>query len=329
MSQEFRRLLLDWYARLRRDLPWRHTSDPYGIWVSEIMLQQTRVAAVIPYYERFLSRFPTIESLAAAGESELLAAWSGLGYYSRVRNMHKAAVAMAGEFPRTYDEVRALPGVGDYTAAAIASIAYGLPHAAADGNVFRVLARITNDSGDIATPAVRKRIAAVAERLLDRAHPGEFNQAMMELGATVCLPRDPQCLLCPVQSLCAAYSAGTQSRIPVKGRKAETVRLTRTVYVVEQRSEFLLWQRPAASRKLAGFWELPEPEHLVNPPCGTSVGCFRHSITNHNYTFEVRTAGAAECRPEITHTWLSAADLKSAPVSTTAKKAFRIYHSAR
>src|SRR5436853_2803564 len=184
-------LLLAWYRKSHRDLPWRGTTDPYRIWVSEIMLQQTRAVAVIPYYERFLARFPTVATLAAAPEQDVLALWAGLGYYSRARNLRRAAQAIvaAGGFPRDYDAIRALPGIGDYTAAAVASIAFSLPHAVLDGNVMRVVARVENEGADIGTVRTRERFRAVAQEWLVPDDPGHFNQALMELGATVCLPR--------------------------------------------------------------------------------------------------------------------------------------------
>jgi A/G-specific adenine glycosylase len=324
MTDDFRRLLNEWYERAARDLPWRRTRDPYAIWVSEIMLQQTRVAAVIPFYERFLERFPTIESLAGARETDILSAWAGLGYYSRVRNMHRAACAMRGVFPANYPEIRALPGIGDYTAAAVASIAFGLPHAAVDGNVLRVLARITNNASDINAPATKKRIACFADRLLDPACPGNFNQAMMELGATVCLPRGPQCLVCPVQSLCEGRKAGMQDRLPVKAGRSRIIRLTRIVYIVERDKSVLFWQRPPGSPKLGGFWELPEPEHLAEPPHGETVGRFRHSITTHSYTFEVRVARDVRCREGLVCSWLTRRQIAGSPISTTARKALHV-----
>src|SRR5215471_3020516 len=176
-------LLIEWYKRGHRDLPWRRTTDPYRIWVSEIMLQQTRAQAVIPYYQRFLQRFPTVEALGAASEHDVLALWSGLGYYSRARNLRKAAIAIhaAGGFPRDYDAIRALPGIGDYTAAAVASIAYGLPHAVVDGNVLRVVSRVENDASDIGALRTRDRFRATAQEWLNGAEPGRFNQALMEL----------------------------------------------------------------------------------------------------------------------------------------------------
>src|SRR5579862_6586746 len=194
--------LLAWYDARHRDLPWRSTTDPYRIWVSEVMLQQTRAEAVIPYYERFLERFPNAAALAVASEQEVLAWWSGLGYYSRARHLHKAARLVADGFPKTYETIRELPGVGDYTAAAIGSIAFGLPHAVVDGNVLRVVARIENDAADIAAPRTRERFRTVAQNWLEQAPAdsfGAFNQALMELGATICLPRNPACTTCPVR----------------------------------------------------------------------------------------------------------------------------------
>jgi A/G-specific adenine glycosylase len=224
---EISRRLLAWYRRGRRDLPWRRTSDPYRIWVSEIMLQQTRAQAAIPYFERFLERFPTVEALAAAGEEEVLALWSGLGYYSRARHLLHGAqrVAAAGAFPGDYESIRALPGVGDYTAAAVASIAFGLPYAVVDGNVLRVVARMENDAAETGSARTRERFRSIAQEWMDARNPGAFNQALMELGATVCLPRNPLCPACPLESLCAARAAGTAAGLPVKLRKREPVRI--------------------------------------------------------------------------------------------------------
>src|SRR5712692_12103459 len=198
----FRRQLLGWFRQFQRDLPWRHTKDPYRIWLSEIMLQQTRVAAAIPYYERFLLRFPDVHSLAAAPEEEVLRLWSGLGYYSRARNSQKAAQLIVakhgGEFPSRLEAVIALPGIGNYTAAAILSIAFGEKHAVLDGNVARVLARLGAIQGDLREQQRWQELQKNADRLLEPKSPGDWNQAVMELGATLCTPKSPQCLLCPV-----------------------------------------------------------------------------------------------------------------------------------
>ncbi len=234
--QQFRRDLLGWFAVHQRTLPWRETRDPYRIWVSEIMLQQTRVAAVIPYYQRFLGRFPDFRALASASEPELLGHWAGLGYYYRARNMQQAARLMQdrGSFPATYQDIRDLPGVGDYTAAAISSIAFDLPHAALDGNVLRVLSRVLEERTNIASGPGRRRFAALAQRMLDSERPGAFNQAMMELGATVCLPKNPQCLLCPVAKFCRARASGMQNELPVKAVRTAMVQERRAVFWIER-----------------------------------------------------------------------------------------------
>ena len=326
MNSSFRKKLLTWYARAARDLPWRRTSDPYAIWVSEVMLQQTRVQAVIPYFERFLAKFPAVEALAAAPEQELLAAWAGLGYYSRARNLQEAArrIAAAGVFPDTFEEIRALPGIGDYTAAAVASIAFALPHAALDGNVARVLARVTAEPENIKSPAARKRLQAAASKRMDRRSPGEFNQAMMELGATICLPRGSKCMLCPIAQLCEARASGRQDEFPILRKPESRTRVARTVLIVEKNGRLLLWQRAADDRRLAGFWELPEGLDGLQ---GQPVGRFRHSIVNHDYTFEVRTASLS--RAPKGHRWWPENRLGGIPLSTTARKAIACWQAVR
>src|SRR5581483_416800 len=209
------------------------------------MLQQTHVAAVLPFYRRFLERFPTVHALAAAPESDVLQYWAGLGYYSRARNLHAAAkrIAERGAFPSTHDEIRELPGVGDYTAAAIASIAFNLPHAVLDGNVARVLARLTADPGDIRSTPVRAQLRAVADGLLDREHPGDFNQALMELGATVCLPGEPKCDRCPVARLCDARAAGRQNELPILTPKIRFSVTDITLLIIRSVAGLLLSRR--------------------------------------------------------------------------------------
>ncbi len=317
-------LLLDWYSRGHRDLPWRRSQDPYRIWVSEIMLQQTRAQAVIPYYERFLARFPTLGSLAAAREEEVLALWAGLGYYSRARNLRRAAqqLGAAEEFPRDYDGIRALPGIGDYTAAAIASLAFDLPHAVLDGNVLRVVARMENDSADIAAPRTRDRFRAVAQSWLDPRHPGAFNQALMELGATVCLPRNPLCLLCPLAVRCQARAAGTASHLPVKLRRTEPVQIAATLLVIRKGERVLLRQLHASARRMAGFWDLPAPEDLPKARIGRQLGEFRHTITHHHYVFTVLSARAVASVTGFE--WFETARLAEIPLSTTARKALKL-----
>ncbi len=316
--------LLAWYRRSRRPLPWRGTRDPYRIWISEVMLQQTRVAAVLPYYERFLARFPDVAALASAPEPELLAAWSGLGYYSRARNLQRAArqIVARGGFPRDYDSIRALPGVGAYTAAAIASIAFGLPRAVLDGNVARVLARLANDHGDIRSGAVRRRLEESARALLDARRPGDFNQALMELGATVCLPRAPRCESCPLNAHCLARQENTAGRLPVSSGRAPAIREERALAVVRGPRGLLLRQRGAGEARLAGFWELPEASELGNPALTRKLGEFRHSIVNRNYAISVWEATLR--RAPRGFRWVAERELERLPLSTAARKALRL-----
>jgi A/G-specific adenine glycosylase len=318
--EKIRGALGQWYGEVRRDLPWRRTRDPYRIWVSEIMLQQTRVVAAAPYYERFLARFPDAAALARAPESEVLSAWAGLGYYSRARNLHAAAkrIAEAGRFPEDYDAIRALPGVGEYTAAAVASIAFGLPYAVLDGNVMRVLARLANDDGDIRSGPVRLRLKALATELLNRERPGDFNQAVMELGATVCLPKEPNCLLCPVAAWCQAHRHGSERRVPVKSPGTEAVRVELVLLAVRRQEQYLLWRRPAGSGRMAGFWELPEPAQLPGSRVGARLGSFRHTITHHLYTVTVFEAETRHV-PEGLE-WVPERGLARIPLSTLARK---------
>src|SRR5512137_2692101 len=213
-----RRRLLEWYQRQRRPLPWRETHDPYRIWVSEVMLQQTQVKTALPYYRRFLRQFPTLRKLAGADLGDVLKRWEGLGYYARARNLHRAAGMLAagsgGRIPDRWDDFRALPGVGDYISAAVLSIAFDRPHAVVDGNVKRVLARLLAMAAPTNQTASHKIFQAEADRLLDRRHPGDFNQALMELGALVCAPTSPSCTLCPLIRCCAAHRGGTVARYP-------------------------------------------------------------------------------------------------------------------
>jgi A/G-specific adenine glycosylase len=316
--------LVDWYRRGHRDLPWRRTQDPYRIWVSEIMLQQTRAQAVIPYYQRFLDRFPTLESLAAAAEQDVLALWAGLGYYSRARNLRRAAQLMveAGGFPREYAAIRELPGIGDYTAAAVGSIAFDLPHAVVDGNVLRVVARLENDAADIGAPRTRERFRTMVQEWMGRSEPGVFNQALMELGATICLPAHPLCRKCPVARKCRALSAGTVGQLPVKLRKKEPVAIAAVLLLVRRGERVLLRQKEAGARRMAGFWELPAPEELHGARTGKSWGEFRHTITHHRYTFTVRSATVRTIGVDFR--WFSAAELADIPLSTTARKALKL-----
>ena len=251
-----RKKLLTWFAEFRRDLPWRRTKDPYRIWLSEIMLQQTRVAAVIPYYQRFLKHFPNVLALADAPEEEVLRLWAGLGYYSRARNLQKAARQIVAEhnlqFPDTRDEALQLAGIGDYTAAAILSIAYGKQLAVLDGNVARVLARLGAIRGDLRGNGRWQKLQTLADKLLAPQAPGDWNQALMELGATVCTPRSPQCLLCSIAEFCQARKLGLTDCIPQKRKKRDGLEVTLAALVlVDPQDRTLLLPPPVDSRKPA------------------------------------------------------------------------------
>lgn len=261
---ELHERLLAWYRERRRDLPWRRTRDPYAIWVSEVMLQQTRVETVIPYYERFLSRFPTPLALADAAADDVLALWSGLGYYRRARLLQRGAASVAGlggALPSTRDGLREVPGIGPYTAGAIASIAFGEAVGLVDGNVARVLARLFVLEDDMRGPGM-KRAHALADHLVARADPGAWNQALMELGATVCTPRSPSCASCPVAARCGARAAGRQASLPFLSPKAKP-RESRLEAVVARLDEGVLLGRRAGDRLFGGMWEPPLAEGVA------------------------------------------------------------------
>ena len=261
--------LLAWYDQVKRDLPWRHTQNPYAIWLSEIMLQQTRVETVKGYYARFLTLFPTVQALAAAPQQQVLKAWEGLGYYSRARNLKKAAQTVVedfgGVFPDSYDGLRRLAGVGDYTAGAILSIAFGQPVPAVDGNVLRVAARLTGDGRNVLEPKVRADFRCAMAETMPHDRPGDFNQALMDLGAAVCLPGGkPLCAQCPAASFCAARQQGTQALLPVREKKKEKREIPLTVFaMVREDGGAALRQRPDTGL-LAGLWELPYVEGVLD-----------------------------------------------------------------
>ena len=257
----FRQKLLTWYDANKRDLPWRRSKNPYHIWVSEIMLQQTRVDTVIPYYERFLDWFPTVESLADAPEERLLKAWEGLGYYSRVRNMQKAAQQIMsefeGKFPSTYEGISSLKGIGPYTAGAISSIAFNLPQPAVDGNVMRVLARLFEVNHDIGNPSNRKIFQAMMEILIDPDRPGDFNQALMDLGSDIEAPVNPRPEESPVKDFSAAYQHGTMNRYPIKAPKKKPIPIYLKALVVQNSQGQFLLEKNESEKLLAGFWHFP------------------------------------------------------------------------
>ena len=286
----FREKLLAWYDANKRDLPWRRTQDPYKIWISEIMLQQTRVDTVIPYYERFLDWFPTVADLAQAPEEKLLKAWEGLGYYSRVRNMQKAAQQImenhGGVFPSSYEEISKLKGIGPYTAGAIASIAFGLAEPAVDGNVMRVLSRLFEVDYDIGVPTNRKIFQAMMEILIDPARPGDFNQALMDLGSDIESPVNPRPEESPVKEFSAAYQHGTMDRYPIKAPKKKPVPVYLTAFIIKDSQGRYLLEKNEREGLLSGFWHFP----LIEVD-GLSENLGQLSLLNGQ--------GHAEVNPEI------------------------------
>ena len=285
--------LLLWYREHARVLPWRSDPTAYHVWISEIMLQQTRVAAVLDYYRRFLEAAPTLAHLAALSQEQLLKLWQGLGYYSRAKNLQKAALQIMqrhnGVFPNTYEEIHALAGVGDYTAGAISSIAFHLPVPAVDGNVLRVSARICADAGDISTPAMKKKVTKALSEIIPLEAPGDFNQAMMELGATVCLPNGaPLCERCPAAPFCRAFQEGRTGELPVKAPKKARRLEARTVYLLFYQNSVALRRRPDRGL-LAGLWEYPNelsdgedwPSRWgLSPRCLEKSGTGKHIFTH-------------------------------------------------
>lgn len=298
-TERLRAHLLAWYAAVKRDLPWRRTSDPYHIWVSEVMLQQTRVAVVIDRFTAFIERFPTVTSLADADEQDVLALWSGLGYYRRARMLHKAAKFVAenldGVLPRTAEELRKLPGIGGYTAAAIASIACNEPVAVVDGNVERVLCRLAGWEavGARGAAALRRKIEDRAAQFLDPKQPGDFNQAMMELGATVCTPRSPQCLTCPLTLGCATRGEHkTAPRPRMLSREVGHALATRSV---GETCEVLLEQRRATETVMPGMWQLPVLRDVKVPDEDLRM-ILRHAIMQVNYYVRIRSVREKEVK---------------------------------
>ncbi|MCR4963617.1 MAG: A/G-specific adenine glycosylase [Firmicutes bacterium] len=267
-DQKAASILVDWYRQCARDLPWRQNREPYPVWVSEIMLQQTRAEAVRPYFRRFLAALPTVFALAQAEEEQVLKLWEGLGYYSRARNLQKAARQIVrengGVFPQTYAGILALPGVGPYTAGAIASICFELPVAAVDGNVLRWRARMTDDHRPVDMPQVKKQVKQELEAVYPAGACGDFTQALMELGATVCTPKSAKCALCPVQGLCLAYARGSVAELPARLPKREKRLEQRTVFLLRCQDKVAL-QRREGEGLLSGLWQLPNVAGTLSP----------------------------------------------------------------
>jgi A/G-specific adenine glycosylase len=310
----FRKQLLGWFRQFQRDLPWRRTSDPYCIWLSEIMLQQTRVAAAIPYYERFLQRFPDVQSLAAAPQEEVLRQWSGLGYYSRARNLQKAAEQIVakhgGQFPTRLQDALALPGIGNYTAAAILSIAFGEKLAVLDGNVARVLVRLGGIGGDLRESKRWQKLQETADSLLAPKSPGDWNQAMMELGATLCTPKSPQCLLCPVAQFCEGRKLGIADSLPEKRKKRATVEVTLAAAVfVDGKGQTLLLPPPMNTKEKASadhvptlvskMWHFPALS-VTGEPAANLIAFLREQIPGRQNR-KWRLAPACKVRHAVTY----------------------------
>ncbi len=341
---KFRRRLLSWFAERKRDLPWRHTRDPYCIWLSEIMLQQTRVAAVIPYYKRFLQTFPNVRALARAKADRVLANWAGLGYYSRARNLQRAAKEIvfrhAGHFPREYEAALALPGVGRYTAAAVLSIAYDAPLSVLDGNVARVLARIGALYGDLRAPALWRKLESAAQDLLARNASGNWNQAMMELGATVCTPKSPQCGECPVEKWCRARKLGIAEELPSARKKRAAVKVTLAAAVLlDPRGRTLIvrqldghgalfsrmWQFPALDTTgtdagVALARHMHEKYGVSEKGALIPLTAARHAVTYRNIRLESYLVHVASL-PEITGSRIiPLGQIRRLPISSATQK---------
>ena len=333
----FSQRLLEWHGKNARDLPWRGEKDPYKIWVSEIMLQQTTAQTVKGYYARFLAAFPTVEALAAADEERVLKLWEGLGYYSRARNLMKAAAIVArdmgGKLPGDAAALKRLPGIGDYTAAAIASMAYGQPEPAMDGNLTRVLARVTAEQGCVGETAVKKRLRAAGEALIDRERPGDFNQAMMGLGNLVCVPLRPRCEDCPVAEFCRARELGCAGELPHMPPKLDKKKERRGVAIVSCGDRVLVRRRPE-NALLGGLWEYPNFENAVDAAslteCLAELGVHARFVkklgsANHVFTHKVWQMTAflftAEALPETENLrGATAEELSRLPMPTAMTK---------
>ena len=340
ISRSFRRDLLVWFARNRRDLPWRKQRTPYRIWISELMLQQTRVDQVEPYFHRWLEKFPTLESLAAAPPDDVLKLWEGLGYYSRARRAHETAKLLVhergGKFPGTLEGLLALPGVGPYSAAAIGSIAFGLDAAVVDGNVARVLSRVFAIGLNVKSPAGKRQIQKMASELLPPGHAGDFNEAMMELGATVCTPRNPNCHVCPLKKICVAATCGTQGKFPMKmAAKKIPHKHVGAAVITDSRGHHLIAKRNQTDM-LGGLWEFPggkqesgetmkecivreiREELGVEIAVGAQIVVVRHAFSHFTMDLHAHKCRLIRGRPRA----LQCADVRWVPHSGLRRHAF-------
>jgi A/G-specific adenine glycosylase len=339
----FQKQLLRWFRANKRDLPWRASRDPYRVWVAEVMLQQTRIAAVMPYYDRFLKSLPDVESLASAPISEILKLWSGLGYYSRARNLHRAAREIVqhhgGKFPRTLDVALKLPGIGRYTAGAVLSIAYDAPLSVLDGNVARVLARLRAVRGDLRQPRRWRELANTAQNWLARNAPGDWNQALMELGEVICTPQIPRCMICPVSKSCRAYKLGLADKIPAPRVKRASVRMRIAAAILrDPRGRTILVKDPGAHDHVlfSRMWQFPAVEVTSHPQAElqahlratlgidsftlTQLPTARHAVTFRNITLLPYLAHVKKL-PKLPRTRiLSLEDLSHVPISNATRK---------
>jgi A/G-specific adenine glycosylase len=338
-KQRITRQILAWYRANARRLPWRETSDPYSIWISEIMLQQTRVETVIPYYQRWLEEFPSLEDLAEADENRVLKAWEGLGYYSRARNLLKAACILVeqhgGELPRNLKTLQSLPGIGRYTAGAVASIAFNIPAPILDGNLRRVFTRLFNISSPLKTAETEKMLWKIAEELLPETEPGDFNQALMELGALVCLPTNPNCESCPLAQECLAHQLGVEESRPVRKAKDPLPHYQVAAAVIEKDRRVLLAKRPPDGL-LGGLWEFPGgkqegaetfPETLrreireeldLEIEVGESLGTYHHAYTHYRVTLQAFRCKSLSDQLQLNYhteiSWVKKVDLETFPM---------------
>lgn len=318
--RSLRKSLASWYQTAKRDLPWRRTRDPYPITVSELMLQQTQVVTVIPYYERWLKVFPTWQALAHAPETAVIKAWEGLGYYRRARNLQalaKAVVLAGGKMPQTEEGLRELPGIGPYTAAAVGSIAFGLPLAVLDGNVMRVLTRVLALSDDISRPPTRAKLQKIANDFLDKSDPSTHNQAVMELGATICLPRKPMCLICPLNSGCKGRDRAEE--FPVKARVA-SIKRAETVALIKKGTRFYCEQVPEG-KAWHGLWRFPEfdPARMEK---GKSVAEIKYGITKYSVVMQVISA-KWESRARMSGSYLTLDEMQTLAFAAPHRKLFQ------
>ena len=338
---KFRRQLRAWYARHARDLPWRRTRDPYHVWISEIMLQQTQVATVIPYFERFLKSFPTIKKLAAADEDKVLQHWEGLGYYRRARQLHKAAKQIVerhkGRFPNTVEEVDALPGIGRYTRGAILSIAFEQRQPILEANTIRLNSRLVAYQGDPLAKAGQTVLWEFAEDILPRKDIGQFNQALMELGSAICTPKSPRCLICPVAAICPTRAAGLQDSIPQAKKKMVYEELAETAIVVHRKKKVLL-RRCAEGERWAGLWDFPrfqsagknnstEAESVkqltgIEVEITDDLAVLKHGVTKYRITLSCRngTYVSGRLRKDAELRWVAPDRLADFPLSVTGRK---------